>query len=108
METSTITIEESSALTEVRTFEELNLSDEVLRGICAHGWEKPSAIQRKAILPILKGNDIIAQAQSGTGKTGTFSISALSIVDSKLEVPQVLMLSPVKDLAMQTYKIVKS
>lgn len=71
METSTITIEESSTLTEVRTFEELNLSDEVLRGICAHGWEKPSAIQRKAILPILKGNDIIAQAQSGTGKTET-------------------------------------
>ena len=108
METSNITIEESSTLQEVKTFEELNLSDEVLRGICAHGWDKPSAIQRKAILPILKGNDIIAQAQSGTGKTGTFSISALSIVDPKLEVPQVLMLSPVKDLAMQTYKIVKS
>jgi translation initiation factor 4A len=108
METSNIIIEESTTLQEVRSFEELNLSDEVLKGIYAHGWDKPSAIQRKAILPILKGNDIIAQAQSGTGKTGTFSISALSIVDVKIESPQVLMLSPVKDLAMQTYKIVKS
>jgi superfamily II DNA/RNA helicase len=108
METSNIIIEESTTLQEVRSFEELNLPDEVLKGIYAHGWDKPSAIQRKAILPILKGNDIIAQAQSGTGKTGTFSISALSIVDVKIESPQVLMLSPVKDLAMQTYKIVKS
>jgi translation initiation factor 4A len=108
MEISNIIIEESTTLQEVRSFEELNLPDEVLKGIYAHGWDKPSAIQRKAILPILKGNDIIAQAQSGTGKTGTFSISALSIVDVKIESPQVLMLSPVKDLAMQTYKIVKS
>jgi translation initiation factor 4A len=101
-------IKESSELHEVLTFEELCLSDEVLKGIYAHGWDKPSAIQRKAILPILKGNDIIAQAQSGTGKTGTFSISALSIIDTKINAPQVLMLSPVKDLAMQTYKIVKA
>ena len=101
-------IKESSELREVLTFEELCLSDEVLKGIYAHGWDKPSAIQRKAILPILKGNDIIAQAQSGTGKTGTFSISALSIIDTKINAPQVLMLSPVKDLAMQTYKIVKA
>lgn len=102
------TIEESSNLLEVKTFEELKLKDEILQGIYSYGWDKPSAIQAKAILPILEGNDIVAQAQSGTGKTGTFSISALSVADPAIHAPQVLMLSPVKDLSVQTYKIIKS
>jgi len=101
-------IEETQGLQEVQTFEELNLSEPILKGIYAYGWEKPSTIQAKAILPILKGEDIIAQAQSGTGKTGTFSISSLAMSDPKNMTPQVLMLSPVKDLAMQTYKIIKT
>jgi len=103
-----VDIEETHGLVEVQTFEDLNLSEPILKGIYAYGWDKPSAIQKKAIYPILKGDDIIAQAQSGTGKTGTFSISSLSMVDFKNMVPQVLMLSPVKDLAMQTYKIIKA
>lgn len=102
------TIEETSNLKEVKTFEDLNLREDILRGIYSYGWEKPSAIQSKAILPILEGNDIIAQAQSGTGKTGTFSISALSVADKNINAPQVLMLSPVKDLSVQTYRIIKS
>lgn len=100
-------ITESDNVKEIQNFVELNLSDSVLEGIYNYGWERPSAIQSKAILPILQGNDIIAQAQSGTGKTGTFSISALSIADNKINAPQVLMLSPVKDLSIQTYNIVK-
>lgn len=104
----TVDIEETQGLQEVKTFEELKLSEQILKGIYAYGWDNPSTIQSKAILPILKGEDIIAQAQSGTGKTGTFSISALSMVDPKISAPQVLMLSPVKDLAMQTYKIIKT
>jgi len=105
--TESTEIEETQGLIEVQTFEALNLSEPILKGIYSYGWDKPSAIQSKAIHPILKGNDIIAQAQSGTGKTGTFSISSLSIVDPKLHSPQVLMLSPVKDLANQTYKIIR-
>ena len=50
-----------------------------LRGIYAYGFEKPSAIQQRAIKPIIKGRDVIAQAQSGTGKTATFSISILQV-----------------------------
>jgi len=102
-----VDIEETHGLQEVQTFEAMSLPEAVLKGIYAYGWDKPSTIQSKAILPILKGNDVIAQAQSGTGKTGTFSISSLTIADPKIQSPQVLMLSPVKDLSMQTHKIIK-
>jgi len=103
----TAEIEETIGITEIQKFEDLKLNEPILKGIYNYGWDSPSPIQSKAILPILQGYDIIAQAQSGTGKTGTFSISSLTIVDPKLNAPQVLMLSPVKDLSMQTYKIIK-
>ena len=60
-------------------FDDMNLKEELLRGIYAYGFEKPSAIQQRAIKPIIKGRDVIAQAQSGTGKTATFSISILQV-----------------------------
>lgn len=100
-------IEETTGLTEIRKFEDLKLSEPLLKGIYAYGWDKPSVIQSKAILPILQGNDMIAQAQSGTGKTGTFSISSLHVCNEKLHAPQVMILSPVKDLSIQTWKIIR-
>lgn len=63
-------------------FDELELKEEVLRGIYGYGFEKPSPIQMKAILPIIQGKDTIAQAQSGTGKTATFAISILQLIDT--------------------------
>jgi translation initiation factor 4A len=86
----------------------MGLSDKILRGIYSYGWEKPSAIQQKAIMPLISGRDMIVQAQSGTGKTGSFSIGSIARVDEEIKQPQVLMLSPVHDLAIQTYKIVES
>lgn len=65
------------AADECSTFDEMNLKEDLLRGIYAYGFEKPSTIQQRAILPIVKGHDTIAQAQSGTGKTATFSIGTL-------------------------------
>ena len=53
------------------------------------GFEKPSAIQQRAIRPLLKGRDVIAQAQSGTGKTATFSISILQSIDTTVRETQV-------------------
>ena len=53
------------------------MKDNLLRGIYAMGYEKPSSIQQKAIKPFLDGGDLIAQSQSGTGKTATFVISVL-------------------------------
>jgi len=70
------------------------------------GFEKPSAIQQRAILPMVKGRDVIAQAQSGTGKTATFSIAMLQKVDIQLRETQMLVLSPTRELAVQIQKVV--
>ena len=86
----------------VETFDELNLKPELLRGIYGYGFEKPSAIQQKAILPIIKQRDVIAQAQSGTGKTAAFAIGSLQLVDVGKDEIQCLVLSPTRELAQQT------
>ena len=86
----------------VETFDELNLKSELLRGIYGYGFEKPSAIQQKAILPIIKQRDVIAQAQSGTGKTAAFAIGSLQLVDASKDEIQCLVLSPTRELAQQT------
>jgi len=69
------------------------------------GFERPSAIQQRAIKPMIKGRDVIAQAQSGTGKTATFSIAMLQSIDSQLRDTQVLCLSPTRELAVQIQKV---
>ncbi len=93
---------------EINTWEELELPENILRGIYSYGFEKPSPIQQKAIKPIMAGRDVIAQAQSGTGKTATFSIGALSIIDMEKSVTQVLILSPTRELTSQTSNVINS
>ena len=90
------------------TFDDMDLPDNILRSIYAHGFERPSAIQQKAIVPIKNGRDILAQAQSGTGKTGTFTIGSLCRVDPALRKVQVLVLAPVRELAQQIESVVKA
>jgi len=92
---------------EVTSFEEMNLKDTLLRGIFSYGYEKPSVIQQKAIMPILTGKDIIVQSQSGTGKTATFAISALQTVEPELHCAQILIMSPTRELAMQSNSVIK-
>jgi len=99
---------ESKDLVAYTKFEDMNVPVKILEGIFAYGWDKPSPIQQKAIVPLMNGRDVIAQAQSGTGKTGAFTIGTLSSVNTNKEKPQILMLSPVRDLAMQTYHLVKN
>jgi translation initiation factor 4A len=84
----------------------MSLDDNLLRGIYAYGFEKPSAIQKRGIMPILAGNDTIAQAQSGTGKTATFSISVLQSIDLGNHLTQALILAPTRELAQQIRKVV--
>uniref|UniRef100_A0A2S2NMH5 RNA helicase n=1 Tax=Schizaphis graminum TaxID=13262 RepID=A0A2S2NMH5_SCHGA len=88
------------------TFDDMNLREDLVRGIYAYGFERPSAIQQRAIMPIVKGRDVIAQAQSGTGKTATISIALLQSIDIELRDTQVLCLSPTRELAVQTRKVV--
>jgi len=89
-------------------FDDMNLKEELLRGIYAYGFEKPSAIQQRAIVPCIKGMDVIAQAQSGTGKTATFSIAILEKIDTSLRETQALILAPTRELAQQIQKVVMS
>ncbi|XP_019850614.1 PREDICTED: eukaryotic initiation factor 4A-like [Amphimedon queenslandica] len=89
-------------------FEEMGLSDALLRGVFAYGYEKPSVIQQRAIVPCVQGKDVVAQAQSGTGKTATFSIAMLQQLDIKSHHCQALILSPTRELARQTHTVVLS
>ena len=84
--------------------EVLDLKPNLLRGIYAFGFEKPSSIQQKALCPMTSrpAKDIIAQAQSGTGKTGAFVTGILQIIDTKNPVTQALILAPTHELAGQT------
>jgi len=89
----------------VSTFEGMGLKDDLLRGLYAYGFEKPSAIQQRAIVPMTSQRDVIAQAQSGTGKTAMISVSALQIIDTHVREVQVLILNPTRELATQTQKV---
>lgn len=85
-----------------------NINTSLLRGIYSHGFEKPSPIQSKAIKPIFDKKDLIAQAQSGTGKTGCFSIGTLQLIDPNINKIQAMILSPTRELSQQTFKVMKS
>ncbi|RWS11373.1 eukaryotic initiation factor 4A-I-like protein, partial [Dinothrombium tinctorium] len=90
----------------VSTFNDMGLKKELLRGIYAYGFEKPSAIQQRAIMPCIKGYDVIAQAESGTGKTATLSIAILQQIDISVNKCQALILVPFRELALKIQKIV--
>lgn len=92
----------------VDNFDDMNLKPELLRGIYAYGFEKPSAIQQRAIQPCVMKRDVIAQAQSGTGKTATFSIAILQQIDTSMRECQALILAPTRELATQIQKVVIS
>ena len=102
LQTETETEEIYNTYETINSWDELEISAELLRGIYAYGFEKPSPIQQRAIKPILDKKDMIAQAQSGTGKTATFTIGALSTVDLSNKSTQVLVLSPTRELSKQT------
>lgn len=90
------------------SFEEMNLKEDLLKGIYSYGFEAPSAIQSRAIMQIISGRDTIAQAQSGTGKTATFSIAMLQTIDINKKDTQALVLSPTRELAIQIQDVIKS
>lgn len=95
------------------SFDDMDLSDELLHGIYGYGFEKPSTIQQQAIVPVAKGHDTIGQSQSGTGKTGAFVIGALqTIINSRAASPQthrrvcrVVIITPTRELANQVFGV---
>lgn len=88
----------------VDNFDDMGLKEDLLRGVYAYGFEKPSAIQQRAIIPCVKGHDVIAQAQSGTGKTATFAVAILQKLDVTLKECQALVLAPTRELAQQVHR----
>lgn len=76
--------------------------------ILCPGFEKPSAIQQRGIVPFIKGLDVIQQAQSGTGKTATFCSGILQQLDYGLTECQALVLAPTRELAQQIEKVMRA
>ena len=90
------------------TWESFGLKEDLIRGIYRFGFEKPTPIQGMAIDPIVAGRDTIAQAQSGTGKTGSFTISALQLINLLERTTQVLILAPTFELVKQISSVVSN
>jgi len=89
----------------LQSFDHMDLREDLLRGVYAYGFERPSAIQQRAIKPIIMGRDVIAQSQSGTGKTAVFCIGSLQILEKQSNDTQVLIMSPTRELAEQSQKV---
>ncbi|MDP4334922.1 DEAD/DEAH box helicase [Curtobacterium sp. A7_M15] len=101
MSTDTATTTETTDEGPVVTFADLGLSDPVLKAVKEIGYETPSAIQEATIPTLLEGRDVVGLAQTGTGKTAAFALPILSRMESGAKVPQALVLSPTRELALQ-------
>ena len=84
-----------------KPFTELGLSPETLKAVAHVGYELASPIQGEAIPVLLSGRDVVGQSQTGSGKTAAFALPAIERVDTTLRAPQVLVLCPTRELAMQ-------
>ena len=93
---------------EYELFDDMDLKLNLLKGIFSHGFEKPSPVQKKAIVPIVKGTECIVHAQSGVGKTGVFSIAMLQVIDESINATQGIIIAPTRDLAQQINSVILS
>ena len=100
-----ISFETSKGVNVVNTFDAMGIREDLLRGLYSYGFEKPSAIQQRAVMPICSGRDVIAQAQSGTGKSSMISLALCQMLDTSTREVQALVLSPTRELATQTEKV---
>ncbi|CAF2128184.1 eukaryotic initiation factor 4A-III homolog [Brassica napus] len=108
MDNDKLVFETTEGIEPITNFNDMGIKEDVLRGVYEYGFEKPSAIQQRAVMPILQGRDVIAQAQSGTGKTSMIALSVCQIVDTSSREVQALILSPTRELASQTEKTIQA
>jgi len=90
------------------TFSELGLASPILKAVQEAGYETPSPIQAQSIPPLLAGRDLLGQAQTGTGKTAAFALPLLGRIDPKTKMPQMLVLAPTRELAIQVAEAIQS
>ena len=102
------TLEQTTDNKTIEIWDELDLNHSLLRGIYATGFENPSQIQKQAILPIIEKRDVIAQAPSGTGKTGAFTIGVLQRIDISSKTTQALIMAPTHELVRQISDVVST
>lgn len=95
-------------MTDTTTFSALELPSTILSAINDLGYENPTPIQAQTIPALLKGHDLIAQAQTGTGKTAAFALPLLAQIDPTLNSPQALVLAPTRELAIQVAESLQS
>lgn len=100
------TVEASDGVQVFESFDDMGLKENLLRGIYGMGFDRPSEIQKRAVVPFKQGRDLLAQAQSGTGKTATFSVGVLSNVDIARREVQALLLAPARELAEQIADVI--
>ena len=98
----------NSNITEIKSWDDIQMKEDILRGIYAVGFETPSPIQKQSLSPMINKCDLIAQAQSGTGKTGAFTIGTLNIIDENINKTQAVILSPTRELSIQTFSVLQS
>ena len=108
--TPLVEIDTSAPPKEFDKWEDLTgiLNEDIMRGVYSYGFDSPSLIQRKALLTMFDRRDIIAQAQSGTGKTGVFTIGVLQNINPELNKTQGLIMAPTRELAKQIYEVITS
>lgn len=93
---------------QLKNFEQFSFSNELNRAILELNYTKPTPIQQETIPYLLSGEDVIGQAQTGTGKTAAFALPLLTAIDSNLKEPQALILAPTRELAIQICKAIES
>jgi len=91
----------SAAETTTPSFVDMGLPEPILKTLTELGYETPSPIQAASIPALMQGVDLLGQAQTGTGKTAAFALPLLATLDPKLKTPQVLVLAPTRELAIQ-------
>ena len=92
----------------INSWDDFDIKTDLLRGIYSYGFENPSEIQKRAILPMIEKHDLIAQAQSGSGKTGTFSISTLQLINTDVNAIQAIIIAPTHELVKQISMVITS
>ncbi|MCK8058616.1 MULTISPECIES: DEAD/DEAH box helicase [unclassified Fusibacter] len=90
-----------------QTFKELGVSEEILKALKEMGFEQPTEVQTRTIGPIMNKEDLIVRAKTGSGKTAAFGIPMLQLIDGKSKLPQGLILTPTRELAVQVNDEVK-
>lgn len=95
-------------MSDIKPFSELGLSENVLEAVLALGYENPTPVQEQSIPVFLNNEDLVAQAQTGTGKTAAFALPILSSIDVSLKKPQAIVIAPTRELAIQVAEAFQS